>query len=199
VLNPIQRHTVFRMEWGDCTIDGNCITVKHERRLWPPKLGEAGEGGCINAKSSMTKYGRGTHCCEVLKYPFMRLGTQSPSEGPNTLVAELMTLVVVFVTVALREEFWLRRHTEKYSRKGGPSRANLCLENDGVEVNGRTRACVGELGGMGTVHKARPTAEQLLEGRSLRLCVSRYRLAVNIDIVSPVTWLFGAKNPNASA
>jgi hypothetical protein len=107
---------------------------------------------------------------------------------------------VVFVTVVLRDELWLRfRYVEKYSRKGGPSRAYLCLKNDGVEVNGRTQACVGEHGGMGTVHKVRSTTEQLLEGRILRLCVSRDRLPVNRDIVSPITWLFGAENPKSGA
>jgi hypothetical protein len=91
VLDPIQHHTVIGLERGDCTIDGNGIAVKHERRLWPPKLGEAGEGRCVNVKNSMTKYGRGTHCCEVLKCPFIGVGTQSPCEGPNALVALLVT------------------------------------------------------------------------------------------------------------
>ena len=91
------------------------------------------------------------------------------------------------------------RHTEKYSRKGGPSRANLCFKYDGVEVKGRVPACVGEHGNMGTVLEARSTAEQLLEGRVLRLCVSGYRLAVNRDIISSITWLFSAENPYAGA
>ena len=52
---------------------------------------------------------------------------------------------------------------------------------------------------MGTVREARLTAEQLLEGRSLRLCASGYRLAVNKDIVSPVTRPLSAEKPNSGA
>ena len=192
MLNPIQRYTVVGMEGGYCTIDGNRVTVECERRLRLPEFSEPGDDGCVNAKNSMANYEKGTNCSEVLKYP--------SKEGSNALVTVLMTWVVVFVAVELRDKLWIRfHHTEKYSWKGGPSRANLCFKNDGVEVNARAPASVGEHGSMRTVLKARLTAEQLLKGRVLRLCVSRYRLAVNRYIVSSITWPFSAENPYAGA
>ena len=63
-------------------------------------------------------------------------------------------------------------------RSGRGKQSHPCLEkNIIVEVDYKNQVRVGEYVGVEIIREARLTAEQLLEGRSLRSCVSGYRLA----------------------